>query len=287
MVKHKWVSMGGAATAATSFTDFTAFGPDTIAQGGGAPIPSFAQGIDLVKISGMSNFATAAGSVAGVRFNKGLYGGGAQYLLGPAFSGQTTSAEGCSVAPQNIKLDSKVPFLRPQGNRLQIGGCSGGVDMGQITIGVSVRFTSDPAPKPLWFGAAGASAGYTDATALLATAITAIGGDTTLPVSVPLEAEGIRFIQTAFMSDQAAAGDSLGTIRLQGAGLVETPADLFTCGAGSESGAATGVAASPSDQWDEWLEVNPGNLIAAVAGYIGVDSGTETSAVALGFQLSG
>lgn len=286
MVKHKWVSMGGAATAATSFTDFTAFGPDTIAQGGGAPIPAWAQGIDLVKIGSMANFASAAGAVAGVRFNKGLYGGGAQYMLGGAFSGQTTSAEGCSVAPQNVRMWNQVPFLRPQGNRLQIGGTSGGVDIGQITIGVSVRFTDQPAPSPLWFGGA-ASASITDATALLATALTAIGGDTTLPVSVPLNATGIRFIQTAFATDQAAAGDSLGTIRLQGSGLVETPIDLFSCGAGSESGAATGVAASPSDQNDEWLEVSQGNLIAAVAGFIGVDSGTETAAVALGFQLDG
>ena len=285
-MQHRWVSMGGAATAATSFTDFTAFGPDTIAQGGGAPIPAWAKGIDLVKIGAMSNFAAASGGVAGVRFNKGLYGGGAQYMLGPAFSGQTTSAEGCSVEPQNIKLDSKVPFLRPQGNRLQIGGCSGGVDVGQITVGVSVRFTDQPAPKPLWFGAAGANS-TTDATALLASSLTALGGDTTLPVSVPLDAEGIRLIQTAFATDQAAAGDSLGTMRFQGAGLVETPVDLFSCGAGSESGAATGVAASPSDQWDDWLEVNPGNLIAAVFGYIGVDSGTETAAASIGFQLKG
>ena len=57
-MQHRWVSMGGAATAATSFTDFTAFGPDTIAQGGGAPIPAWAQGIDLVKIGSMANFAS-------------------------------------------------------------------------------------------------------------------------------------------------------------------------------------------------------------------------------------
>lgn len=282
-----WVSMAGQATTSTGFTDFTAFGPDTIAQGGGAPIPGWAQGIDLVKISAMSNYATAAGSVAGVRFNKGLFGGSAQYLLGPAFSGQTTSAEGASVQAQIVKLDTGAPFLRPTGNRLQIGGTCAPTDPGQISMVVSVRFTPEPCANPLWFQAAAAST--TAATDLLSTALTAIGGDTTFPVSVPRSpaALGIRYIQTAFGTDQAAAGDSVGELRLQGKGLEYTPQDLGIGGAGSESGAATGVAAALSDAWDDWLGVSQGDLIAAVFGYTGTDSGTECAALSLGFMLQG
>lgn len=283
-VDRVWVSMAGQATATTTFTDFTNFGPDTIAQGGGAPIPSWAKGIDMVKISAMSNYATAGGSVAGVRFNKGLWGGGAQYMLGPAFSGQTTSAEGSSVQPQNIQMDTRAPFLKPLGNRLQIGGTCAAVDPGQISIVVSVRFCADAPSNPLWFQAGAAST--TAATDLLSTAITAIGGDTTLPVSVPGTAMGIRYLQTAFATDQAAAGDSVGELRLSGKGLAFTPQDLGIGGAGTESAAATGVSANVSDGWDEWLGVSPGDLIAATFGYTGTDSGTEVGAVNLGFQLS-
>lgn len=282
-----WVSMAGQATASTGFTDFTAYGPDTIAQGGGAPIPDWARGIDIVKISAMSNYATAAGAIAGVRFNKGLYGGGAQYLLGPNFSGQTTSAEGTSVPAQIIKLDTGIPFLRPAGNRLQIGGTCAPTDPGQISMVVSVRFTPESCANPLWFQAAAAST--TAATDLLSTAMTAIGGDTTFPVSVPRspKALGIRYIQTAFGTDQAAAGDSVGEIRLQGKGLEYTPQDFGSTGAGTESAAATGVAAALTDSWDDWLGVNPGDLIAAVFGYTGTDSGTECAGVGLGFMLEG
>jgi len=235
----------------------------------------------------MCNQAVAAGSITAVRFNKGLFGGSAQYMLGPTFSGQTTSAEGTSVPAQLIKLDNGLPFLRPVGNRLQIGGAAVPTDPGQISIVVSVRFTSAPAPKPLWFQAA--AAGTTAATDLLSTALTGIGGDTTFPVSVPSmpRAEGIRYIQTGFASDQAAAGDSVGEFRLQGKGLEYTPQDFGSTGAGSESGAATGIAAALCDGWDDWLGVNNGDLIAAVYGYTGVDSGGESGAIALGFQLSG
>ena len=273
--RHQWVSVAGNINA-TGWTGQLTFGARTVTVGAAVQVPAWAKSIDGAVLCSIADGAAAVGTVSARKFVTGL-GNTPQYILDNCISQQTTTGDSYSGDVMTL-----APNLKVSGP-IQVQATPGVNDAGSGTAITSLRF-SDAAARGNGFYWLAASAGTTAATDTLSDALTALGGDTIFPFTVPPATAGVRALQFGLASDMAATGSSIGQFRFEGQGFKDNPHDLSGNSVGGE-GAASSEDSRLATIIDDWLGVNAGSQIDLLAGYTGVDTGGETLAMGLAFQM--